>query len=123
VSGYGADLRLKRVQEPLSADEDVQFYWRGEEIPLSINFKELIMPAWALQVLDRKSPLGPGVISGELDSSTAISMLNKQGGRTPRLSIVAENFWRWCLKRGLYHVCRHIPGVLNTVADAISARE
>ena len=74
----------------------------------------------ALQVVDKIAPLRDGIIFGELDNTAAISMLNKQGGRTPKLSLIAERFWRWCLRRGLFHVCQHLPGVLNVTADRIS---
>jgi len=124
ASGYGAGLRLKRATSAPSQHEDMQFYWRGAERAQSINYKELATPVHALAVLDRKCPIrgGPGgaIIEGELDNTTAVSMLNKQGGRTPRLSLVAERFWRWLLKRGLFHRVHHLSGELNTVADKIS---
>jgi len=136
ASGYGAGLRLRRLHPPrlpaaahprpspsattAAAHEDVQFYWRGVERHQSINFKELSTPDMALRVLDKKAPLRGGVIFGELDNSAAVSMLNKQGGRTPKLSLIAERFWRWCLRRGLFHVAQHLPGVLDVDADRIS---
>ena len=54
---------------------------------------------------------------GELDSSTAVSYLNKQGGGFAKLSLLAEQLWRWCLQRGLWHSAEHLAGELNDQAD------
>jgi hypothetical protein len=100
-----------------------QFHWMGKERHQSINFKELGTPLPCLKAIlrDRPALLRPGDhIAGELDNSTAVSYLNKQGGSFEKMSLLAERTWRWLLRKGLWHSAEHLAGVLNVQADTKS---
>ena len=59
----------------------------------------------------------------ELDNSTAVAYLNKQGGtRSCRLCRLATLILLRCDDHGMTLRARHIPGVRNVIADALSRR-
>ena len=130
---------------------EARWHWLPEEIPNSINWKELVSPELGLRAveMEERSKLFPhlksskvnmptitglsdsappdhrGVmhqvlVDGQLDNTTAVSYLNKQGGANPKLSFYAERLWKWLLQRGAWFQCRHLAGVLNVRADTAS---
>ena len=59
----------------------------------------------------------------ELDNSTAVAYLNKQGGtRSRRLCRLATLILLRCDDHGMTLRARHIPGVRNVIVDALSRR-
>ncbi|MCP4243647.1 MAG: hypothetical protein GY772_24095 [bacterium] len=54
------------------------------------------------------------------DASTVVAYLRHNGGRRRRLSDKTTAFLEWVWRRGLRITVRHLPGVLNVRADALS---
>ena len=55
------------------------------------------------------------------DNTTVACYVNKQGGaRSSSLSLRTESLLLWCLRQGITLLARHIPGVLNILADSLS---
>ena len=56
-----------------------------------------------------------------MDNTSAISYFNCRGGTTsPSLCNLAKETWQWCMSQNISLVANHLPGHLNTVADAES---
>ena len=55
-----------------------------------------------------------------LDNTVALKYLYKMGGRKSNLNELAREIWLWCEARNLGLNTYHIPGKLNTKADALS---
>jgi hypothetical protein len=64
----------------------------------------------------------PRYIQVLMDNSTAVSYINKRGGRhSPTLAHLALEIWNFCiLSRQIWITARHVPGVTNTEADFAS---
>jgi hypothetical protein len=56
----------------------------------------------------------------ELDNTTAVSYVNKQGGRIEELYHIALATWQYAIARDIWLSAAHLPGVLNIQADAAS---
>lgn len=57
----------------------------------------------------------------EMENTTAISYINEMGGSKARLcNTLARRIWLWCKERSIWLSAVHIPGILNTEADAES---
>ena len=56
----------------------------------------------------------------EVDNTTTVSYLNKQGGRISHLYHLALQTWQFAIERGIWISAAHLPGVLNVEADAAS---
>ena len=55
------------------------------------------------------------------DNTTVACYVNKQGGaRSPALSLATEDLLLFCHSRDILLTARHVPGILNIVADALS---
>ena len=107
--GWGATL------EHLSTKQQ----WKPSQLKLHINTKELL----AIQLGLKK--LLPSVrntcIRVLSDNTTALAYINKMGGtKVPELNRIATEIWLDMLARGNYLVTKHVPGILNTEADALS---
>ena len=55
-----------------------------------------------------------------LDNTVALKYLSKMGGRKSNLNELAREIWLWCEARNIWLSAYHIPGKLNTKADALS---
>ena len=55
-----------------------------------------------------------------LDNTVALKYLSKMGGRKLNLNELARDIWLWCEARNIWLSAYHIPGKLNTKADALS---
>jgi hypothetical protein len=82
-----------------------------------------VLELWAIFLaLRRWVPLFRGkVISVRCDNFTVVTYLNKEGGtRSPSLCKETVELRRWCREREILLQASHIPGVENTLADALS---
>ncbi len=53
-----------------------------------------------------------------LDNSTAVSYINKRGGtRSRALCDISSSIVNWCESHNLSLTAKHLPGILNSVAD------
>ena len=93
--------------------------WSREEKQLHINCLELLAAMLAVQCYAKgKSNL---TILLKMDSKSALTYINKMGGTvSPELTRLAKELWLWCMERNISLIAQHLPGVLNTIADAES---
>jgi hypothetical protein len=54
------------------------------------------------------------------DNQTAMSYINRMGGRSPHLCRIAEEIHAFCFDRKLLLTAEYLPGVENVVADQLS---
>ena len=128
---------------------EARWHWKPAETPNSINWKELVSVEMGLRAASKKfgaamhrhldggqrqgasdsscastskvqSMLQGQVVSGELDNTSAIAYINRQGGPVPSLSALAERLWKWLLRQQCWIHCKHLAGVLNVRADKAS---
>ena len=62
-------------------------------------------------------------LSCELDSIVAIKYAMVANSRSLKMSKIGADFFDWREQRQLEISCRHIRGIYNTEADALSRRE
>ncbi len=92
--------------------------WSESEKVDHINFKELKAAFFTLQCFCRN--VENIHVKIEIDNTTAISYVNKLGGRVQTLNLLAKNMWEWARDRNIWLSAVHIPGHLNVEADAES---
>jgi hypothetical protein len=68
----------------------------------------------------RTEDLWGGDLLHQSDNTTAVSYLNKQGGRIPLLSKEVEDLWDLCLERGITLRAKYVPGINLEEADFYS---
>ena len=57
----------------------------------------------------------------ETRNSTAIVYINHLGGtRSSALCSLATEIWSWCLRKKIFLMASHVPGVQNIIADRLS---
>ena len=78
------------MDEPLQAA--ARWHWLPDEKEHHINWKELSTPLMGLQSLDLEFPglVLNAMVRDRCDNSVSVSYINRQGGRIPELSFVAE---------------------------------
>ena len=57
-----------------------------------------------------------------MDNTTSCLYINKFGGRSEELNMIANDIWFWCLERTIYLSVAHVPGVDNNEADEESRK-
>ena len=95
--------------------------WTIEEKTAHINCLEMKAVHLALQTFASvKSNIHILLL---INNSTTIAYTNHKGGtHSKALSNLALEIWEWCISRQISLHAEHIPGVVNTVADAQSRK-
>ncbi|KAL1919968.1 uncharacterized protein VTP21DRAFT_1114 [Calcarisporiella thermophila] len=107
-NGWGAQFQSTVIGGP----------WSQEEREFHINWKELKAVELCLEAFPT---LKDTTLLIRVDNTTAVAYINNLGGtRSPRLNEIAQKIWKSCLKRRIQLVVEHIPGSLNTKANAAS---
>ena len=84
-----------------------------------INWRELLAAFLGLQTFTSK--LQGLTIRLELDNTTAVAYINRQGGtHSAQLCTLAIDIWQWAKRRNLFLYAVHLPGKLNVDADYLS---
>ncbi len=89
--------------------------WSHKEAKNHINFKELQAAFFVLKCFCQN--LSNVHVKLEIDNTTAISYINKMGGKFDHLHTLARQIWVWARDRDIWISAVHLPGVLNTQAD------
>ena len=55
-----------------------------------------------------------------VDNTTAVSYINKQGGRKLQLNEITLKIWSSVISNGNWITCTYLPGIDNDQADAAS---
>ena len=93
--------------------------WSQEEVPLSINARELLAVRRGL--LHFQSSLVGKTISVFCNNSTAVAYLRKEGStKSPFLNSLAQGILHWSESLSIRLAPQFIPGSLNVLADTLS---
>ena len=107
--GWGAACREQTTGGP----------WSAQESASHINCLELLAATLAVQTF-AKNCTGLSLLL-RIDNTTAVAYINNLGGTvSAELVTLAKNLWMWCLERNIHITAQHLPGVLNSTADAES---
>ena len=89
--------------------------WSEIEAKHHINFKELKAAFFVLVCFCEN--LSDVHVKLECDNTTAISYINKMGGKFRHLHDLARQIWSWARAKNIWITAVHLAGVLNTDAD------
>ena len=92
--------------------------WAGEECGWHINVKELMAAFFTLKAFC--SDFRDTHVRLNVDNTTSVVYINKQGGKKPQLNDIARDMWLWAQARCIWLSAVHIPGVENCSADSAS---
>ena len=96
--------------------------WSTEETQWDINCLEALAAFHAVRCFVRDRRYASLLL--RLDNTSAVCYINKLGGTvSARLNAIVRDLWLWCMNRGITLDAKHLPGVLNTVADEESSDE
>jgi hypothetical protein len=101
-------------------DQETQGFWSVMERKYSNNVRELLAGKNSLQAFE--STISGKVVLLQMDNTTAISYVNKMGGRVELLHQIAQDLWDWALQRNIVVVPKYIPGKENIRADTLSRK-
>jgi hypothetical protein len=102
-------------------EKSAQGFWSVLEREFGNNVLELLAGGFGVQSFEED--VSGKVTLLQMDNTTAISYINKMGGRKPLLCQIVQRIWDWCLERETFLVATHIPGELNVKADLLSRRK
>lgn len=90
-------------------------YWSAIESRSHINCLEIMAALFTLKSLARN--YSNQHVRIYLDNTTAVSYINRMGGRMKNLNSWARKIWIWCCKHNIWLSAAHLPGVHNIEAD------
>lgn len=95
--------------------------WKDEELPLHINYLELLAVFLGLKSFASKQH--DCSILLRVDNTTALCYINRMGGiRFPHLHVLTKNIWQWCEKRNIFIQASYINTHDNIEADEESRK-
>jgi hypothetical protein len=109
-TGYGGHSR----------DTLVAHYWEPEWEGRHSTLLETLSASRVIQEIIEEEDLHDGTLLHQSDNTTAVSYLNKQGGKIPTISEIAEEIWDFCLERGIQLRSQYVPGIRIESADFLS---
>ena len=89
--------------------------WSAEEQALHINILEL--KACQLAIFTFCKDLTNLHVRIFMDNTTSCSYINKLGGKTYELDLLAREIWLWCIDKNIHISAAHLPGRINQEAD------
>ncbi len=117
--GWGASVANAPAALRPSATT-VNGLFAAHESHLHITWKELFAATEGVVRLANANGWRNLHVRVRTDATVVVPYLNKLGGRRPRLHARAAAFHHWCLRRGIHVSARHLAGVENVTADALS---
>ena len=87
---------------------------------MTSNQRELTAISHGLRSLAARLNWRHCAVRVRTDNQTAMSYVNRMGGRTPELSRIAESLHNYCLERNIFLTAEYLPGEDNTIADRLS---
>ena len=98
-----------------------QDHWSTQQSKLHINVLELKAVLLALKTFVPQLSLHQRIIQVASDNTTVCAYINKLGGtRSWDLFALTWHLFAFCRKNKLVLTARHVPGVMNLVADQLS---
>lgn len=98
--------------------ETASGFWNEKEAKLHINFLELLAAWFTVKSLCKN--VSNVHILLRLDNSTAVSYLEKMGGRKKSLNKLSRILWQWAINHGVWFSATYLPGANNVQADKLS---
>jgi ribonuclease HI len=95
-------------------------HWDSVEASLHIN--ELELKACLLALQSFCGELRNTSVLVKVDNTTAVACINRMGSIKPGLLKITKDIFQWALERNIHLMATHIPGSMNTIADAESRR-
>ena len=93
--------------------------WSRKEALHLINYLELLAAFLALKSFMKGRE--DRIILLKMDNITGLTYINKMGGaHSHLLCSLAVEMWSWCLRRNIWVMAEHLPGVKNLAADSES---
>ena len=92
--------------------------WSAEEQNAHINILEL--KACQLALLTFCKDLVNVHVHIYMDNTTSCTYINKFGGKTHELNVLAREIWLWCIDKDIHLSAAHLPGDMNHEADELS---
>jgi len=111
--GYGA--------HDATFDQQFSGIWNGSDLTEHINVLELKAAYLAVKHFCANSSREH--VQLLLDNTTAIKYIAKMGGRIPKLNELVKEMWQWCARKYIWISAYHIPGKINSRADALSRQK
>ena len=108
--GFGGHSQSSLVAHP----------WESEWQNRHSTILETLAASRVIQEIVLEEDLQNGILLHQTDNTTAVSYLNKQGGKIPEISEIAESTWDFCLERGIVLRAQYVPGVDLGSADFLS---
>ena len=101
-----------------------QGLWSIQQSKLHINVLELKAVLLALKTFVPQLPIQLRIIQVASDNTTVCAYINKQGGtRSWDMFVLSWHLFAFCQKNKVVLSARHVPGVMNLVADQLSRSE
>lgn len=97
---------------------EAQGMWKMEEQDLHNNVKELLGGGYGLRSF--QDLIRGKVVLLQMDNTTAVSYINKMGGRKQELHEIAQEIWEFCISNEIQLTAQYIPGKMNEWADRLS---
>ena len=136
ASNFHACSRSMRIQQPsvfLTSDssdygwggtldsQSTGGQWSATERQEHINYKELLAGLLTLQCFC--SDMSSVHVRISMDNSTAVSYIQRKGGKKHKLMRLTNQMWEWAQNRNIWLSACHLPGHLNVTADEESRRQ
>ena len=99
-------------------EKTAQGLWSMLERNYGNNILEFMAGGFGVQSFETETT--GKVVLLQMDNTTAISYINKMGGRKEQLCNIAQEIWEWCIQRNTFLIASHIPGEDNIKADQLS---
>ena len=84
--------------------------WDMDSQKMHNNYLETLASTETIKNFILTKDIKKGVLLHKVDNTTAVSYLQKQGGRAPHISKPVEDLWHLCLERDIELRAMHIPG-------------
>ena len=98
-----------------------QGHWSTQQSKLHINILELKAVLLALKIFVPQLSLHQRIIQVASDNTTVCAYINKLGGtRSWDMFALTWHLFAFCRKNKVVLTARHVPGVMNLVADQLS---
>lgn len=121
ASGYGLGATLEHYHQNQKQSpfiQEFQEFLLQETTPESINFKELLAVYRSLLVFGDK--IRNATVLHRTDNTTTLSYLRRQRGGVDSLGRLAAKIMTILEANNTTLIPTHLPGILNTAADALS---
>lgn len=95
----------------MKTGEEIHGFWSQLERKYGNNIRELLAGKMAAEAFHED--IEGKVFELQMDNTSAVSYIQKMGGKVQFLSNIAEDFWNFCLERKSICIPKYVPGKQN----------